>query len=141
MGEGIMDALERKRLEERIVEEVHRMLTEGNLSYLLGLNRAGLIEALEHELRFLGFYHRDDRETPALIHALLEEKLDQWCEDYLRPREVSMAGEKQPNSETKVQIEASPLIQNISSAAIGIMRTEKTQYIGFSFFQVNPIPA
>lgn len=124
-----MDALEKKRLEERIFEEVKTMLEEGDINYLTRLDRAGLMEALEHELGFLGLYHRDDRETPALIHTLLEKNLDQWCEYYFRPRTV------------KVQIEASPLIQNTSSAATGVMRPERTQYIGFRLIQVNPIPA
>ena len=81
-----MDALERKRLEERIFEEVKTMLEEGDITYLMKFDRAGLMEALEHELGFLGLYHRDDRETPLLIHKLLEESLDQWYGDYLRPR-------------------------------------------------------
>lgn len=103
-------------LEERIFAEVRIMLEEGDIHYLMRFNRAGLMEALEQELGFLGLYHRDDRETPAAIHALLEEKLDQWCEYYLRPRTV------------KVQREASPLIQNTSSAVAGIVKTKRTQY-------------
>jgi len=123
-----MDALERKRLEERIVEEVQTMLAEGNINYLMGFDRAGLMKALEHELRFLGLYHRDDCETPLLIHKLLEENIDQWYESYLRPR----VEEKTPNPETKVQIEASPWITSFS-AGTGILKKDWTQYIDFGF--------
>jgi hypothetical protein len=48
-------------------------------------------------------YHRDDWETPLLIHKLLERNIDQWYKSYLRPR----VEEKKSNPETKVQIEAS----------------------------------
>jgi hypothetical protein len=77
-----MDPLKRKELEERVFEEVQTILTEGDHPYLRGLSRAALLEALENELRFLGLYVHSDRETPAVIHTLLEQHLDQWRTDY-----------------------------------------------------------
>jgi hypothetical protein len=78
-----MDTSARKRLEERVAQEVETMLTEGDRASLQGLSRGILLEALENELRFLGFYSHDDRETPVAIHEILEKHLDQWCEGYL----------------------------------------------------------
>ena len=73
-----MDALARKHLEERVEKEVSIMLLEGDRDYLQGLSRAALLEVLEKELRFLGFYSYEDRETPVLIRDLLDRELDQW---------------------------------------------------------------
>lgn len=81
-----MDAYERHQLQDRTVAEVRRMLEEGDLHYLRGLDRAGLLGALEDELRFLGLYARDDQDSPAVIHALVDAHLDEWCAWYLRPR-------------------------------------------------------
>ena len=77
-----MDPLKRKELEERVLEEVQTILTEGDRPYLQGLSCAALLEALENELRFLGLYVHGDSETPAVIHTLLEQHLDQWRTDY-----------------------------------------------------------
>ena len=77
-----MDPLKWKELEERVCEEVQTIWTEGNRPYLLGLSHAALLEALETELRFLGLYVHGDSETPAAIHTLLEQHLDQWRTEY-----------------------------------------------------------
>jgi hypothetical protein len=77
-----VDPLKRKELEERVFEEVQIILIEGDRPYLQELSRAALLEALENELRFLGLYVHSDSETPAVIHALLEQHLDQWQIDY-----------------------------------------------------------
>ena len=77
-----MDPLKRKELEERVFEEVQTILTDGDRPYLQELSRAALLEALENELRFLGLYVHGDSETPAAIHTLLEQHLDQWRTDY-----------------------------------------------------------
>jgi hypothetical protein len=77
-----MDPLKRKELEERVYAEVQTILTEGDRPYLQELPRAALLEALENELRFLGLYIHGDSETPAVIHTLLEQHLDQWRIDY-----------------------------------------------------------
>jgi hypothetical protein len=77
-----MDVLATKRLEERVHEKVDMVLTEGDQDYLRGLCRDALLEVLETELRFLGLYRHNDRESPALIHALLEENIDMWREYY-----------------------------------------------------------
>jgi len=78
-----MDPLARKDLEKRIWKEVQIILTEGDRTYLRELPRAALVEALENELRFLGLYAHSDTETPAVIHTLLEQHIDQWRKDYL----------------------------------------------------------
>ena len=77
-----MDLLTRKDLEKHIWKEVQIILTEGDRTYLQGLPRAALVEALENELRFLGLYAHSDTEAPAVIHALLEQHIDQWRKDY-----------------------------------------------------------
>jgi hypothetical protein len=123
-----MDASERRPLEDRIIEEVKMMLTEGDIHYLMGKDRAGLMEALEHECRFLGLYHRDDWESLSLIHKLLEENIDQWYESYLKPR-----------LEEKAQRASSPWIQETSSAGTGIALSQATKYIGFMLPTERPL--
>ena len=59
-----MDSSAKQRLEERIVEEVQTMLTEGDRSRLRELSREALLETVETELKFLGLYPHDDRATP-----------------------------------------------------------------------------
>jgi hypothetical protein len=131
-----MDALERKQLQERTFEEVRRMLEEGDINYLMGFDRAGLMGALEDELRFLGLYYRDDRESPALIHALLEEHLDELYNLYLRPR----VQETQQNPETVVQIEKVPWVVFFTAGSC-TLRDERTQYHDFRPLQVKHMPA
>jgi hypothetical protein len=131
-----MDALERQQLQERTFEEVRRMLEEGDINYLIGFNRAGLMGALEDELRFLGLYYRDDQESPALIHALLEEHLDELYDRYLRPR----VPETQQNPETVVQFERAPWVIFFTAGA-GALRDEGTQYHDFRPLQVKHMPA
>jgi hypothetical protein len=131
-----MDALERQQLQERTFEEVRRMLEEGDINYLMGFNRAGLIGALEDELRFLGLYYRDDRESPAFIHALLEEHLDELYDRYLRPR----VQETQQNPEPVVQIEKAPWVVFFTAGA-GALRDNCTQYYDFRPLQVKHISA
>ena len=82
-----MDPLAKKCLEERVFEAVQRLLTVGDHAYLQGLSRTSFLEALENELRFLGFYAHGDRETPEAIHIILEQHLDQWRKRYLEERE------------------------------------------------------
>lgn len=73
-----MNTLARKALEERVEREARDLLKGGDKAYLSGLSRAGLLEALETELRFLGLYSREDRETPLMIRDILRQKLDAW---------------------------------------------------------------
>ena len=73
-----MDALARNHLEERVEKEVSIMLIEGDQDYLQGLSRNALLEVLEKELRFLGLYVYEDRETPVMIRAFLDRNLDTW---------------------------------------------------------------
>lgn len=112
-----MDQLARRQLEVRIMEEVRTMLTEGDRTSFRKSSRAELLNAIETELQFLGLYAHDDRETPTVIHAILEQRLDEWCNEYLW----------QPD----VQVERSPWLQTHSSMGRGIPRTASTRYIGF----------
>lgn len=79
-SEGEMDTLARKALEERVAREARDLLKGGDRAYLSGLSRAGLLEALETELRFLGLYSYEDQETPLIIRDILRQKLDAWCQ-------------------------------------------------------------
>jgi hypothetical protein len=131
-----MDAFERQQLQERTFEEVRRMLEEGDIHYLMGFNRSGLMGALEDELRFLGLYSREDRESPAFIHALLEERLDAWYDRYLRPR----VQETQQNPATVVHIEKTPWVVFFTAGA-DALKDERTEYHDFGPLQVKRIPA
>ena len=94
------------------------MLSEGDREYLWRLSRSALLDALETELRFLGFYAHDDHETPAVIHAFLEKHLDAWRTEYL--------------GQTHVQIVESPFAQSTASEGAGTARIEVPPYIKFS---------
>jgi hypothetical protein len=136
-----MDALERKQLQERTFEEVRRMLEEGNINYLMGFDRAGLMKALEDELRFLGLYHRDDGESPLLIHKLLEVHLDELYASYLRPR----LQETQQKPKTMVQIAKVPWIVFFTAGTCissdEPTQNEPTQYHDYRPLQVKHVPA
>lgn len=155
-----MDPLTRKDLEERIWKEVQIIMTEGDRTYLRGLPRTALVEALENELRFLGLYAYRDTETPEVIHALIEQHIDQWCMDYLGQQDVALLGAHPPILTTQVQIAASSLIQvtfttgsgtlitNVLTGAVsGSLITEGICSIDFmppterSDIQKSPIPA
>ena len=71
------------RLKDRIAEDVKMILTEGDQDYLRCLPRIELIDVLERELRFFGVYTLNDRGTTEVVHAFLENNLDEWCTDYL----------------------------------------------------------
>ena len=73
-----MNTLARKALEERVEREARDLLQGGDQAYLSGLSRAGLLEALETELRFLGLYSHADQETPVMIRDILRQNLDAW---------------------------------------------------------------
>jgi len=118
-----MDPLARKCLEDRVLAEVQTLLTEGDHVYFQHLSPTDFLEALENELRFLGFYTHSDRETPVVIRAILEQHVDQW-RAYIR---------EQQEPAVPVQIAASPWIQTTNSAATGLLMTKATQYIGFMF--------
>lgn len=74
------------RLKKRIAEEVKTILTEGKQDYLRSLSRAELLDVLESELRFFGTYTLNEKDAVAVVHALLEEHIDQWRDRYLAPR-------------------------------------------------------
>lgn len=73
-----MNTLARKALEARVEREARDLLQGGDQAYLSGLSRAGLLEALETELRFLGLYSHEDQETPVMIRDMLRQNLDAW---------------------------------------------------------------
>ena len=112
-----MDPGTRIQLKARIRQEVETMLTEGDRVYLQGLSPSALLEAVESELRFLGLYAHEDHETPVVIHKILEGHLDAWCQLYLWS--------------PKVEIDASPLIQESHSAAVKILFGDETLYFDF----------
>jgi hypothetical protein len=76
-----MDILERQYLEERIFNAIQLLLSVSDLHYLQSLSRSAFLDALEHELRFLGFYADNDEETSYAIHNFLEQNVDQWLLD------------------------------------------------------------
>jgi hypothetical protein len=111
-----MDPQTRQQLEERVRQEVALMLTEGMQPYLQSLSHLALVEVLENELRFLGLYAHSDTEAPAIIHALLERELDEWCHTYLVPHERDTGSLTQLNA----------------SRASGVARSQETYYMGFT---------
>lgn len=75
-----------------VVTEVQKMMKEGDRAYLRGLERSALLDVLESELRFMGLYSHRDQETPRMIRTILEERIDQLCDDYLYGAEVTIQG-------------------------------------------------
>ena len=122
-----MDTLTRKRLEERILEEVQILLNEGDRTYFQGLSRSDFLEALENELRFLGLYAHNDRETPVVLRTILEQHLDQWLID-IEEQKSAMSTEQQPIQKIYVEIPVSPLVRMINSVPCGIQSTKTTYY-------------
>jgi hypothetical protein len=112
-----MDPGTRTQLKAHIEREVETMLTEGDRIYLQGLSPSALLEAVESELHFLGLYTHEDHETPAVIHRILEEHLDAWCQLYLWS--------------PKVEIDTSPFIQEYHSAAVKSLFGDETLYFDF----------
>jgi hypothetical protein len=112
-----MDPGTRIQLKACIRQEVETMLTEGDRVYLQGLSPSALLEAVENELCFLGLYAHEDHETPVVIHRILEEHLDAWCQLYLWS--------------PKVEIDASPFIQESQSEAVKILFGDETLYFDF----------
>ena len=113
-----MDSAAKTQIKAQIEQEVETMLTEGDRVYLLGLSRRDLLEAVENELCFLGLYANEDYETPVVIHELLEEYLDAWCQLYLWS--------------PKVDIDASPfIIQETQSAGVKLLSANMPRYFDF----------
>ena len=75
-----MDTLDRTALEERVERNVRMILEEGDQAYLKGLSSDALLGVLEKELRFLGLYSYEDKESPKIIRDLLRDKLDHWSQ-------------------------------------------------------------
>ena len=107
-------------LVQRMHQEVHTILTEGDHGMLQGLPRQALLASIENELRFLGFYNHSDTETPRMIHAILDQYLDEWQAAYLA------------EPPTTVTIVGSPFIQIAASFSFGIPRSATTHYISFT---------
>jgi hypothetical protein len=115
-----MEPGSRDALVQRIHQEVHTILTEGDQGMLQGLPRQALLVSIENEIRFLGLYNHSDNETPRMIHAILDEYLDEWRAAY----------RVQPP--TTITIAGSPFIQIAASSSLGIPRSATTHYISFT---------
>ena len=111
-----MDALARKALEERVAREARDLLQGGDQAYLSGLSQAGLLEALETELRFLGLYAHEDQETPVIIRDILRQKLDEWWQS--------------PTAE--VRFPESTAIVKFSGAGVGLMASKANYHVNFA---------
>jgi len=135
-----MDPLTRKHLEERIFEEVQTMLTVGDRSYLQGLSRAALLEAMENEFRFLGLYAHSDTETPTMLHAILEQHIDLWRMHYLSQQDSSISSAQPPTPAIPVEI-TSPFVQKIVSAGSSFQIAKVPRYSDLLHIQSNPITA
>jgi hypothetical protein len=133
-----MNLLARQDLEGRIFNAVQLLLTVSDLSYLQTLSRFAFFDALENELRFLGFYADSDEETPTIIHAFLERHVDQWQLDIGQMQEAIFT-ESQPLQERHIQMPTSPLICGIenSSPILSLMKT--THFFGFMPLQYTNI--
>jgi hypothetical protein len=105
---------------QRVHQEVHTILTEGDHKMLQGLPRQTLLASIENELRFLGLYNQSDTEMPQIIQAILDQYLDEWRAAYL----VAPL--------TMVTIAESPFIQRAASFSLGILRSASTHYISFT---------
>lgn len=137
-----MDALARKHLEERVEKKVSTILIEGDQDYLQGLSRDALLEVLEKELRFLGFYSHEDRETPVLIRDLLERKLDEWWQKptlWVRLTksppltvEFSSTGGDSLETETIHHFNFAPIWKSISIGSADSAEAENTQHHNFA---------
>ena len=139
-GQHIMEPLTRKCLEERIFEEVQQLLAVGDSTYLQGLSRIGFIEALENELRFLGLYQHDDRETPAVIRAIVEEHADQWRMEYLSQPDTSISSAQPQMPQIPAEVE-SPWVQKIVSTGSSFQIAKVPRYSDLLYLQGKPITA
>ena len=117
-------------------------------TYLNGLSRDALLEALETELQFLGFYSHGNQETPVVIRDFLEREIDEWW-----PRDQSI---ESPLSATTLSMSTGPLEaqifyrsnffnfvsgeeavptmrSDVSPIAIGLPETEEAEPLFFNF--------
>lgn len=76
-----MEPHEVKHLEEQVAQAVQTLLAEGDQDYLRGLTPDGLLQGLESELYFLGFYRHDDLARRAIVHAYLARQGQFWIEN------------------------------------------------------------
>ena len=126
-----MNLLARQHLEERLFEAVQLLLQVGDHPYLQKLSPTAFLEATENELRFLGFSSQDDSEIPQVIHAILEENLNQWRAAYVTQQDDAFSRTQSLAPETKVQIPSLPWIQTTTSMASVLLMTKTTRNIGF----------
>jgi len=125
-----MDPLAKKRLEESILGAVQGLLAVGDRSYLQGLSRPDFIEALENELRFVGLYCHDDAETPAMIHAFIEQYIDQW-RIQIEQQKDALSHAQQSCPEIRIHMSIAPFVQTTTSTTSGIPLHDTTRYVGF----------
>src|SRR2546427_10408860 len=127
-------------IEERIREAVQQLLEAGDPAYLQGLSRSAFIDALDNELRFLGLYRHDDRETPVLIRAFVAEHADQWRMEYLSQPDNAISSAQPHMPHIRVEI-ASPLVQNIVTTTSGFQIAQVPRYRDLLYLQARPITA
>jgi hypothetical protein len=137
-----MDALARKHLEERVEKEVSIILIEGAQDYLQGLSRDALLEVLEKELRFLGFYSYEDRETPVLIRDFLDWGLDNWWQKPAMRSQltgppsllIEFSSESAGSLRTKSirSFNLAPILSSISKGAPDSAEVENTKHHSFA---------
>jgi hypothetical protein len=78
-----MDTTTHKRLETEVLAIVPELFSVGDRNYLQSLSRPGLVEALAHELCFVGLAPYGDTTAQAAIHTILEQHIDHWRQAYL----------------------------------------------------------
>ena len=109
---------------------VQVLFTVSDRSYLQTLSRSAFLDALENELRFLGFYTYSDEETLTVIHAFLDRHVDQWQLDIGQMREAIVT-ESQPLQEIRIQMPTSPLIHGIENSSSILPLIKTTHFFGF----------
>jgi hypothetical protein len=124
-----MNPLARQELHDRIFNAVQLLLAVSDRNYLRSLSRSTFLDALENELRFLGFYAASDEETLHAVHAFLDRHVDQWQLD-IKQVQAAAFTELQSLQERRVQMPTSPLLYNIenSSSILSLMKT--THFFG-----------
>jgi hypothetical protein len=107
----------------------YALLAVSDRDYLRSLSRSAFLDALESELRFLGFYVSSDEETRNAIHAFRDRHVDQWQLDIERMHEAPFT-ELQPLPERRVQMPTSPLLYSIENSSSTLSVTKTTHFLG-----------
>ncbi len=110
-----MEESRKNQLMAQVEAEVQMMMRDGDQDYLKSLALPALLDATESELQFMGLYSHSDQETPKVIRTILEERIDQWREEYLYTPEVTIDESKFCLPETStdgcgMQLNLAPLV-------------------------------